>query len=95
MTDFLILLLIGSFWCFGIYAPFSEGYVFENIGTFGIKHLGKLAKPLFACPPCMASVHGSILAIVVYDWTFIALAFVVCLCGLNFIVKSIIFPEYE
>jgi hypothetical protein len=96
VTNFLLLLLFGSFWIWGIYAPFSEGYVFEKVGTFFTKLLGKqIVKPLFACPVCMPSVHGSILAVVVYDFTFIALAFVICLCGLNFIIKSILFPEYE
>jgi hypothetical protein len=95
VTDFILLLIIGSLWCFGIYAPFSEGYIFENIGNFGIKHLGKLAKPLFACTVCMPSIHGSIIAVIFYDWTWMAGAFVICLCGLNFIVKSILFPEYE
>jgi hypothetical protein len=96
VTNFFYLLLFGSFWIWGIYAPFSEGYIFEKVGIFLTKILGKqVSKPLFACPVCMPSVHGSAIAFIFYGLSLTSIAFVICLCGLNYIIKSILFPEYE
>lgn len=51
-------------------------------------------RPLFKCPVCMASFHGGIVGVIIYDFTYTVLPFVVCLAGLNFIINAFM-PEYD
>lgn len=110
MTDFVLLLIVGACWCWGVFTVFHEGYLLERIGNKlrkfdvypGKKSMQErwigtwYSKPLFDCPPCMGSVHGFMISAVYYEWhIYPMMAYMVCLCGLNFIVKSILFPEYE
>jgi hypothetical protein len=97
VTNFLLLLLFGAFWTWGIHCLFGEGYLLEKPAKFIQKLIPKwLFKPLLACPPCMASIHGFFIAAFYYDWRLIHIGvYMVCLCGLNFIIKSWLYPEYE
>lgn len=105
MNDFILLLIVGACWCWGVFTLFHEGYALEKVGNFfrkegddwPVKMIGTwYSKPLFDCPPCQASVHGFLISAIYYDWhIYPMMAYMVCLCGLNFIVKSILFPEYE
>lgn len=107
MIDFILLLLIGSSWCWGVFTLFHEGYALDWFGNYFRKEddnsppnmLGTwYSKPLFDCPPCQASVHGFIISGIYYGWydhPLNCLAYMICLCGVNFVIKSIIFPEYE
>lgn len=98
MTDFLLLLIFGACWTWGICCLFQEGYILYSFGK-KLKDIGVpiwVAKPLFVCPPCMSSIHGFLISAIYFDWhIYPMMAYMVCLCGLNFIIKSIIFPEYE
>lgn len=97
MTDFILLLLFGAFWTWGVSCLFQEGYILEKPGNYLWGNWPKwICKPLFACPPCMSSVHGSVIAICYFDWhLYYILPYMICLCGINFIIKSILYPEYE
>lgn len=96
MSEFIVLLLIACFWCFGIFTPFHEGYILEGLGNRIKAVIGKqLAKPLFSCPPCSASVHGAAIGLFWWGIDIRVIPFMICLCGLNFIVKTLLFPEYE
>jgi hypothetical protein len=96
VTNFLLLLIINSLIIWGIYCVFSEGYLLEKVGEFIRKDCPKwVIKMLFGCPPCMSSLYGSVVAVVVYDFHSIVIAYILALCGLNFIIKSILYPEYE
>lgn len=105
MTDFILLLILGSCWCWGVFTLFHEKYVLEKIGDLLRKENNDspskmegtwYSKPLFDCPPCQASVHGFLISAIYYEWHIYPMgAYMICLCGLNFIVKSILFPEYE
>jgi hypothetical protein len=96
MIEFIVQIIVVSLVTWGIYCLFSDGYMLGPLGQWLIKNLGLwFCKPLFACPPCMASVHGGIFALIVYDFTWQTIVFIMCLCGLNFIIKSILYPEYE
>jgi hypothetical protein len=97
MSDFILLLLFGVCWTWGFRTPFQEGFFMESVGDWIRKQSPQWAtKPLFDCPPCMGSVHGFFIAAVYYDWRIIHMgAFMICLCGINYILKSIIYPEYE
>lgn len=97
MNEFVLLLLIGCVWIWGVYCPFSDGYAFAKVGDWVRSVIPMwLYKPLFGCPPCMSSAHGFFISAIYYDWHIYPMAaYIVCLCGLNFIIKSILFPEYE
>lgn len=90
--------LASSMWCFGFQAIITK-VVFEEILDIDLDydwdHLDRwqklLFKPLFACPYCMASVHGSIIFFVFLlpllgFWGWIP--FCVCLCGLNYVITQ-------
>lgn len=96
MNDFIVLLIIGSSWCWGVFTLFHEGYLLERAGNTLRRELGSwFSKPLFDCPPCQASIHGFAIGFIHYGLSWQIPIFMICLCGLNFIIKSIIFPEYE
>lgn len=93
MIEDIILI---SAWCWGIHCLFSEGFVLEKISIIMEQVLGTwTCKPLFLCPPCMASIHGFTWGLFFYGWSWQLIPFIVSLCGLNFILKSFIYPEYE
>lgn len=86
-------LLKVSLWCFGVHAAFQNDMLLGRLGALVETWIGhKWCKPLFGCPPCMASVHGGLFAVVAYDFTITAVIFVVCLCGLNYVINQIL-PE--
>lgn len=105
MNEFIVLLIFGALWCFGIYCLFAEGYILEPFGNMVRKKLPTspetygaqwYTKFMFDCPPCMGSLHGFFIAAFYYDWHIAQMfLFMVCLCGMNYIIKSILFPEYE
>lgn len=101
MTDFILLLLIGACWTWGVFTLFHEGFILHKIGNilkepYGLGYKSNwYTKPLFDCPPCMSSFHGGIIGLLFFGLSFKVLTFMICLCGLNFIIKSILFPEYE
>lgn len=82
----------------GVHCLFDEGYALNPIRE-QMRKWGTplwLAKPLYICPPCMSSVHGFAISAIYFDWhIYPMLAYMVCLCGVNYIIKSILFPEYE
>lgn len=93
MSEFILLLIVGVAWIWGVHCPFSTGYVFSKIGG----HLWEkwphwICKPLFVCPPCMSSIHGFAISAVYFDFhIFTMMAYMVCLCGINYILKSMIY----
>lgn len=98
MTEFILLLIIGVAWIWGVHCMFSDGYVFgplhRNLAEIGLPKW--ISKPLFGCPPCMGSIHGFMISVIYYDFhIYLVMPYMVCLCGLNFIIKSILYPEYE
>jgi len=59
-ADFWPRLFLGILVIIGIWNAFGPGMIFGKAGDFLDSILPKYAtKPLFECPPCMASVHGS------------------------------------
>lgn len=92
MTEFLQLTAIASLWIWGVFAAFDEGHIFWGIRKVVEATLGTTAcKPIICCPICMASLHGGAIGFFYYglQWEVIALIF--CVCGLNFIIKTIIY----
>lgn len=94
--DFILLLIIGTTWIWGVHCLFSDGYLLEQAGVKAWNRWPKWAtKPLFICPPCMSSIHGLIIASAYFGLNWLVFGYMVCLCGLNYILKQLIYPEYE
>jgi hypothetical protein len=95
MTDeFMGLLWFGAFWCYGIYAVFNNDHLLGPVADWLEKVTSEtFCRPLFGCPPCMASVHGSIFGLIAFGFNWTVIPFVICLCGMNFIIKNLIFKE--
>jgi hypothetical protein len=88
-------LILGVLWCQGVYKLFDDG--FEKVASWIESKIGrKWCKPLFDCPPCMASVHGTILSFVFFGFDIFSwILYCFCLCGLNYIVQPIINMFHE
>lgn len=90
--DFWLTLAFGVLWIAGVWTAFRPGMLLGNIADtieaglkawFGHEQGEYITKPLFRCPPCMASLHGSYVWFVAGgDW-WMWFPFVICLCGVN------------
>lgn len=82
--DFWSRLPLGILWIFGIYTLFEKGMILGRLGDWGAKLMPKWAtKPLYDCPSCMASFHGTIIWFGtngdLWRWPI----FCIVLCGCN------------
>lgn len=109
LLHFIAAILVATFWIWGIHCVFAT--IFKGAATRINAWLTQLfnnnarsaryvLKPLIWCPPCMASVHGAFMFWVIFWhsgtigalWIF---PFMICLCGLNFIIKEALYPMEE
>lgn len=100
MTDIyslIPLLFMASLWTFGVHCLLSQGFLLEPMGNFLERKLSKwICKPLFTCPPCMASFHGVVVFFTGNAWFglglhwYLVFIFVVALAGLNYIIGELI-----
>lgn len=89
-------LIIASAWVWGVHCLFSEGMILEKAGYTLERIIGTtICKPLFLCPPCQSSIHGLAFGLYFYGLSFQILIFIICLTGLNYAIKKIIYPDYE
>lgn len=89
MSQFPLLLLVGCLICIGIWNAFAPGEIFGWLAKIWDKRLPEaISKPLYNCPPCMASVHGTWLWILAGGDLTWWLPFVLALSGLNRIVSG-------
>jgi hypothetical protein len=89
IIDLLLMIVLGIGWIWGIKCLFAEHMI---LGTVAVK-LRELiptyiTKPLFDCPPCMSSIHGSFIYLVysgrsIQEW----ILYCILLCGFNYIIK--------
>lgn len=89
MTNFLLLLPIASLVIVGIWNAFAPGMIFGWLADWLEKHVSEhFLKPVYSCPPCMASVHGTwVWFLAGGDLTWWP-PFVLALSGLNRIVAG-------
>jgi hypothetical protein len=86
MTDFITLIIISSMWIMGFHVLFRSGFLLSRAGDYMDTHWSLwINKPLWRCPPCMASVHGTLIFFTLPEqglllWVF----FIVCLAGFNY-----------
>ena len=80
----------------GIHFAFRDGSILHGIARIFERTLGTTAaKPVFLCPPCMGSVYGFTFGFYWHGLEFEVAAIMFAVCGLNFIIKSFVYPEYE
>lgn len=89
MTDFLLRLLIGCLVSVGWWNAFKPGMIMGWLGKIWDRRLPEeLQKPLYSCPPCLASTVGTgVWFFFGGDLTFWP-AFVLALSGLNRLVSG-------
>lgn len=92
VMGFVWFLPIGVGWIWGIHCLFSEGYLFEGVGKWlNDKFPYWICDPLFACPTCQSSVHGSLIFFLFVKmplmwWPL----YCITLCGINFLINKVI-----
>lgn len=83
---YLLVLVLTAAWIWGFHYTFKSGEIFGKIGDLGRKHLHQdLISPLYDCPFCMSSVHGTIfyyLFLQSYGW-LLWIVFCFGLCGFS------------
>lgn len=86
MVEFIYLLFLTSLWIWGIHALFQLTGLESKFKWMS----DMFRKPLFDCPPCGASFYGTLAFWLVFSIPTIPLwiAFCLCLCGLNYIIKE-------
>jgi hypothetical protein len=103
LTNFIIVLFLAAFWCFGFRVVIIRLIFDEFLGLDFFASWPDLSwqskfimKPLFACPFCMASIHGTFIYYFVlssqygYGWWF---PFCIVLAGLNQFLSQFFQPE--
>lgn len=91
MIDFILTLIIASLWIWGVFAAFDDGNIFSGIRKVAERLFGtELMRPVFGCPYCMASIHGGLIGFYWYGFSLVVIPFVICLCGLNYVVTNLI-----
>lgn len=89
MIHILLLLPLASLICIGIWNAFGPGMILGWLGNVWEKRLpDAINKPLWSCPPCMASVHGTWIWMLFGGGLGMWLPFVLALSGLNRIVAA-------
>ena len=84
-----LVLVLNSLGCLGVHCLTREGMLFEEIANIIRHYIGDFwSKPLFDCPPCMASVWG------ISGWFYFApdlhlIPYLLVLCGLNALISKL------
>lgn len=92
IIDLILLGIINSLFIWGINCLFEDGFLLAGVGKVLRKTFGSIiCRPLFDCPPCQSSVWGVTFYVIAYDLTWIVIPYCICLCGLNFIIKEILY----
>lgn len=83
-------------WIWGVNALFKEPFILYKVGEVLDTALPKwVSKPLFLCPPCMSSFHGTLMYIILFKVHDIPtwVIFCVCVCGINFLLKEFLYED--
>lgn len=66
MIDILVILLLNAFLIAGLHIACWEGMIFGFIDNIGLP--AWIAKPLYDCPTCMASIHSTYTYAILVYW---------------------------
>lgn len=95
---FLTMLSISVFWIWGFYCIFNTRFLLGWVHAW-VEHFTNhiVVKPVFACPPCMSSLHGALLYWGLFDQFNLLqfVFFIVLLTGINFLIKEFIYQEIQ
>jgi hypothetical protein len=90
--------LMSSAWCFGFHVVVSKvffeeilGYDIDNDWDDYPRWFKLISKPVWACPYCMASLHGATIFFIFLVGSLSAwyvIPFCICLCGFNFVITK-------
>jgi len=78
-----LVLVLNSLACLGVHCLTREGMILEKVANYIRLYIGEFwCKPLFDCPPCMASVWGLL------GWFYLTpslaiVPYLLVLCGVN------------
>jgi hypothetical protein len=92
------ILLIATAFIWGIHGLFNpdDNLLLSGAGGLLERTLGTtLCKPLFLCPPCMASFWGIVFGLIYFGFKLKVFLFIICLLGINYAIKKAVYPEYE
>lgn len=82
--NFIAAILIAVAWIWGFEYTFKDGEIFGPIGNYLRARVNEwYLKPLFECKYCMASVHGTLMFVILlwgYPW-WMWIIFCFCCCG--------------
>lgn len=110
MVDFILCVLLTSGWIWGFHALFQEGHILEFVSDWWfsedhdpqeltesqLKIRDYIAKPIFGCAACMASLHGTI-SYFIFAYKDFGLwlwpVFCIVLCGFNFVIIKLTTKE--
>lgn len=90
----LEIVVIISLICIGIHMLTAKGMIFHKFAkaieyTMQDSKFNFILEPLFACPPCMASVY-TLIAWFYMDYSFDLVPVMLAVCGLNTALLSLI-----
>jgi hypothetical protein len=88
----LEILILNSLIIFAVYAMAGEGMIFGSLADRLRLILPiYICKPLFDCPPCMASFWGIVIYICLVNSNYLDLIiYLPTLCGANYIINTIL-----
>jgi hypothetical protein len=93
---FLSAVAFAVLWVWGFFALFNSRYLLGGVHAWlEGKTNYKVMKPIMACPPCMASLHGTIIYVIMFPGFNVLqwIVFVIVLMGANFLIKEFLYPE--
>lgn len=91
MVDFILLLIITSLWIWGIHGFYQLTKLADALEWLP----SWFKKPLWDCPPCCSSFHGTVAFMAFHHDLNLLLwpVFCICLCGLNYIIKEFLYAS--
>lgn len=90
-----LLIVLNSLACLGIHCVTRDGMIFGTIADYIRDAIGDMTcKPLFDCPPCMASIWG------IAGWFYFQpelniIPYLLVLCGVNALVSKLYYYGIE
>ena len=84
-----LAIVLNSFACLGVHCLTREGMLMYNVADYIRSKVGEfICKPLFDCPPCMASVWGLL------GWFYLEpglaiVPYMLVLCGVNALISKL------
>jgi hypothetical protein len=99
MIEFILAIGVTSAWTWGFHVLFEDGNLLEGVGKVIERTIGTwYSKPLFMCPICMASIHGTISFWILYfnyylDKPLTWPIFCICIAGINYLLVKLTSKE--